>query len=182
MAEAHNTLLGDIPSWDEPIAMLEACHGRVRAFCDTLQRLAKYLPEHGADIQAQQAAKNILRYFDVAAPKHHADEELDLFPALLTKLGPRDDVEANRLREVIGSLLQEHTVLHGLWQQLRPALLHIAAGEQVELPAVKLFANTYCTHADREEQLVFNFATDTLDAATLSQLSQSMTARRHDTR
>lgn len=35
------------------------------------------------DVQAQAAAAQILRYFNVAAPLHHQDEDEDLFPALL---------------------------------------------------------------------------------------------------
>ncbi|WP_204313425.1 hemerythrin domain-containing protein, partial [Klebsiella michiganensis] len=75
--------------------------------CATLAKLSAHLPSHGADEQARQAARNIMRYFDVAGPHHHADEEEDLFPLLM--------VEGQRLRspvvEVIASLLDEHRSL-----------------------------------------------------------------------
>ena len=70
-------------STEAPLEMLAACHGRVHKQCETLGRLAAHLPTHGSDTAAQQAATAVMRYFDTAARDHHADEEEDLFPALL---------------------------------------------------------------------------------------------------
>ena len=38
--------------------MLTACHERIEAQCETLQRLAEHVPLHGCDAPAQQAASN----------------------------------------------------------------------------------------------------------------------------
>ena len=63
--------------------MLSACHGRVERQCETLLRLVPHLAANGPDQAAREAAQNVMRYFDTSAPHHHADEEEDLFPALL---------------------------------------------------------------------------------------------------
>ena len=47
-----------------------------------LFRLRDHLRAHGADEQARQAARDVMRYFDQAAPQHHQDEELHVFPAV----------------------------------------------------------------------------------------------------
>ena len=69
--------------FDEPFEMLGACHDRVRRSLDLLQRLRDYLKTHACDDSARQAARDVLRYFDIAAPLHHEDEELHVFPPLL---------------------------------------------------------------------------------------------------
>ena len=57
------------------IEMLMACHEKVRHFAKLADRIAAHITEHGADPQAREAAKSVMRYFDIAAPLHHADED-----------------------------------------------------------------------------------------------------------
>ena len=73
--------------------MLAACHGRVESQCDTLRRLLPHVAAHGADVQAREAAVAVMRYFDTAARHHHADEEVDLFPALIDAMSPAQSVK-----------------------------------------------------------------------------------------
>ena len=54
--------------FEQPFAMLEACHERVQRTLALLQRLRAHVLEYGADVPAQQAARDVLRYFDIAAP------------------------------------------------------------------------------------------------------------------
>ncbi|MEZ0309011.1 MAG: hemerythrin domain-containing protein, partial [Ramlibacter sp.] len=70
------------PTFEQPFDMLEACHERVHRSLDLLARLRAHVVTHGADDQARQAAIDVLRYFDVAAPAHHLDEELHVFPPM----------------------------------------------------------------------------------------------------
>lgn len=164
------------PSFDEPIEMLRACHERIAARCATIGKLAAHLPLHGADTQAQQAAGNIMRYFDTAGPNHHADEEQDLFPMLigisLRRCSPVGDQ--------IMSLSGEHRLLEASWAQLRAALADIAQGRaRVLEPAwVDDFVGTYLRHIALEEIQVFPFAEAYLDRQQLTALSAAMVARR----
>src|SRR5665647_521132 len=64
--------------FEQPFEMLEACHERVNRMLALLVRLREYLPGHGTDDNARQAARDVMRYFDLAAPHHHQDEELSL--------------------------------------------------------------------------------------------------------
>lgn len=164
------------PSFDEPIEMLRACHERIAAQCATLEKLAAYLPAHGADEQAQQAAANIMRYFDVAGPHHHADEEEDLFPMLIEIGRTQGSTAADR----IATLLDEHRTLDAKWTQLREVLTEIAAGHAgpLERPRVDEFIRAYRSHIAREEAHIFPFAEACLSPQQLAQLSAAMVARR----
>lgn len=164
------------PSFDEPIEMLRACHERIAAQCATLEKLAAHLPSHGADEQAQQAAANIMRYFDVAGPHHHADEEQDLFPMLI-EIGR---AQRSIATEWIATLLDEHRTLEVEWAQLREVLTDIADGKArpLERSRVDGFVRAYRSHIAREESDIFPFAEASLSPQQLAQLSASMVARR----
>lgn len=134
------------PTFEQPLEMLTACHDKVRRFARLAERLAGHVDQHGADDEARQAAASILRYFDLAAPLHHADEEADLFPALR---GLGDPV----LNEALAQLEAEHVTLGACWQAVRPWLITIEQGSPHAAPPVLTrFAEDYPAHADREER------------------------------
>jgi hemerythrin-like domain-containing protein len=160
-----------------PLEMLSACHHRVERQCTTLRRLMAHLPEHGADADARAAAAAVLRYFDTAARDHHADEESDLFPALIESMAGSDAV---CLREMIDALARDHRVLESHWQRLRPALQSIAAGSSQILPPadVEALVTLYERHIAREESELLPMASRLLDGETLERIGRAMRERR----
>jgi hemerythrin-like domain-containing protein len=161
------------PSFDNPLEMLLACHGKIQTQCATLSKLLQYLPSHGCDAQAQQAAQAILRYFDTAGQDHHDDEEQDLFPRLLAT--PNEE-----MHELIARLLDEHKLLDTAWQQLRPLLLAIAEGRATELDiqSVEYFITVYGRHISLENAQLLPQVAKLLDPIQLEALGRSMAARR----
>lgn len=161
------------PSFDDPLGMLVACHGRIERQLDTLQRLAAHLPEHGADKDAQAAARAILRYFDNAAPNHHADEEASVFPRLLAR--------RPAARDLVATLEAEH---HGAfdanWKRLRPLLAAIAAGTRDVLPPdlVREVRAAYESHIAAENGTLVPLCAEALTQDDLAQIGREMAARR----
>lgn len=169
----------ELPSLETPLEMLLACHGRVRKFCHVVQQLVVHLPKHGLTADARQAAGNVIRYFDLAAPRHHADEEEDLFPALLAAAGVQ--AEFAQMRAALLALQQEHEPLGLLWQQLRPRLQAIHDGHWLELDEGGIavcFATEYIAHAAREEAEVYPAAAQLLCTEVLARIGERMVARR----
>ena len=97
---------------DQPFAMLSACHERLYRMLQLLERLAAHLPDNGCDPHAVGAARDLTRYFDVAAPAHHEDEERHVLPALRAA---GDDAFAAQLE-------QEHHEMRRRWAELRANL------------------------------------------------------------
>ena len=159
--------------FDDPVSLLLACHERVRHYLGLLQKLSAHLPVNGSDAQARDAAKAILRYFDVAAPLHHQDEDDDLFPLLQQRGDPQ-------LQTTILTLQNEHPHLHAQWAATRSLLLAIAAGEAVLLDQARVdaFAQQYVTHAGREENEVYPQAAHLLSEAEREAMGRNMAARR----
>jgi hypothetical protein len=74
--------------FEAPFEMLSACHERVERMLALLIKLRHHLSAHGWDDQAAKAATDVMRYFELAAPHHHLDEEMHVFPAILASVMP----------------------------------------------------------------------------------------------
>ena len=161
------------PTFDTPLDMLRACHDRIMDQCTTLQKLLQYLPRQGCDIQAQQAAQAILRYFNTAGQLHHQDEEIDLFPLLQAI----HNAEADTL---IKRLLDEHQAMDALWLRLQPQLQGIAEGNStlLENSLVAAFSLAYGHHIVLENTQLLPLSAQLLSQQQLNEVGNNMAARR----
>lgn len=166
-----------LPSFDDPLAMLHACHDRIEAHCATLEKLVEYLPLHGCDSAARQAATHVLRYFDTAGPNHHADEERDLFPLLRAN---SHCPKALALAVLLENLMAEHRLMEQAWQDVRVGLAAITTGVGTTLdkPAVSGFTALYQSHIETENSRLLPLAKALLTPTQLTELGETMAARR----
>ena len=165
------------PGFDQPIAVLKHCHDRIRKQLATLGKLGAHLAAHGADAEAQQAATAVLKYFDQAAPLHHADEEQNLIPMLQATAHGED---AMLLAQLAPDIISEHHQMDAMWQSLHEQLRAIADGASTQLREadVRRFADTYHAHMEREEGHVAPMAKRLFSAEQMAQLGNAMQARR----
>lgn len=165
------------PGFDEPLEMLRACHGRIEAQCDTLGKLLAHLERVGLDEQARQAAAAVLRYFDTAGKHHHADEEENLFPALLESVAPGQAAEVQAL---VAGLLTEHGAMEQVWRKLRDPLRQIAEGQAAGLASndVAEFTRRYRQHIELENTRLLPLAEQTLSDRQRESLGRAMAERR----
>ena len=164
--------------FEQPYEMLEACHERVLRTLDLLGRLIDHIDSKGHDTQTRSAAADVLRYFDLAAPLHHQDEELHVFPRLLTLGDATQGATVLRLQT-------EHRRMEQDWAVLRTALLRwreAACTETVDAATretAKRFAALYTEHLNTEETLVFPAARTGTPDHELASMGAEMQARRH---
>lgn len=163
--------------FEVPLEMLSACHHRVERQCATLRRLVLHLAGHGADEDARTAAAAVMRYFDTSAKDHHADEETDLFPALVESMAGSDAV---CIRDLIASLTLDHRALESHWQRLRAVLGQVAAGVSPPLASadVEPFISLYERHIAREEGELLTMAARLLGDEALDRVGRAMRERR----
>lgn len=153
--------------------MLAACHERVERMLSLLERLAEHLPTKGCDRQASDAARDVIRYFDIAAPAHHEDEERHVLPAL-REAG--DEAFAAQIE-------QEHTELRRRWAGLRRTLVEVAdghwlGGSNADFTPWHQFARLYRQHAEAEDRQAFPLARSRLDADQQRSMGEEMATRR----
>ena len=172
-----NALPDSAPGFDQPIAVLKHCHDRIRKQLVTLARLPAHLAANGADEQARQAAQAIIKYFDKAAPLHHADEEENLVP-MLGSVATGDD--AATLLALVPGILQDHDAMDATWQTLHEQLSAIAAGTASALDGamVASFVQRYSEHMATEEAHIAPMAKRLFSAQQMEQLGTAMQARR----
>jgi hemerythrin-like domain-containing protein len=163
--------------FEAPLEMLAACHGRVERQCQTLLRLVPHLAANGPDQAAREAAQSVMRYFDTSARHHHADEEEDLFPALLQTAS---DAGLTPLRELIDALRAQHRELEQVWGQLRRKLEGILIGTTSELAAdeVGRLVELYRGHIACEEEELLPLAARLLRDSQLDIVGRAMRLRR----
>lgn len=155
--------------FEQPFEMLQACHERVLQRLELLERLDAHLLSHGADAQAQGAASDLLRYFDLAAPHHHEDEERHVLPRL----------RAQGHVLLADRLAAEHREMHAGWLALRSALLSVQCGQTVALSGNwRDWAALYRRHIEAEEGDAFPIARAASGDLERNAMGQEMAARR----
>jgi len=164
------------PTFAQPFDMLTACHDRLQRMLALLDRLRAHLAEHGADEQARQAARDVMRYFDLASPQHHRDEELHVFPTLLAQGEPAQ-------AELVARLLRDHRAMDAAWTQARAVLAAIAEGALAALPAqaqaaLDSFASLHAEHLRAEEETAYPAAQALLDTEAMAAMGAEMGSRR----
>jgi len=176
---------GPAAGFDEPFEMLAACHERVARMLRLLARLREHLERHAADgqaadAQAADAARDVMRYFDQAAPRHHEDEERHVLPRL------RASADAAH-RELAARLAADHVEMAAAWAALRPDLVAVAerrwpgGGEAEAAQAFtrwQRFAALYERHAAAEDEVAFPFAASLVEGEARAAMGREMAARR----
>ncbi|HEY1128621.1 MAG TPA: hemerythrin domain-containing protein [Roseateles sp.] len=161
---------GPAVGFDQPFDMLLACHERVQRSLDLLLRLQAHAATQGADAQARDAARDVLRYFDLAGPKHHEDEERHVLPRL----------RAAGRTALADRLAADHAEMGRQWAVLRTALeaLRDGHGPGPDAAACQAYADLYAGHMAAEEGEAFPTAAHQLDPATLAAMGAEMASRR----
>ena len=163
--------------FEAPFDMLGACHERVQRMLALLERLQKHAHTNGCDAQAKQAAVDVMRYFDLAAPLHHQDEELHVFPLLLHS-------QELALQSAALALVEQHRGMEKAWSAMRVVLEELVLCDTAKpfsalrLEDVQSFASLYEKHIDLEEQLVYPAASDAISDEALTAASEDMMRRR----
>ena len=158
-------------TWDEPIDMLYACHGKVKNFCRQLQLLPDYLDKNGVNQAVKNDVQQILNYFNQSAPLHHDDEEKDFFPALI-KQRPEAQTDVDLLE-------LQHIELHRNWDELSAQLVALLNGDiqQIDRALIQRFVAGYDQHIAIEEPL-FELGREHLSQEELNSIGQIMADRR----
>ena len=165
--------------FEAPFEMLAACHDRVERMLALQKKLQLHLLTKGCDEPARQAARDVMRYFDLAAPLHHQDEELHVFPPLVAG-------KNMALRELVWRLTQDHRQMETAWLEARRTLMAIADSpasgwtpltpDQIE--ALDRFAALYRRHLDDENRVAYPAAESLLPPEAITAMSADMMQRR----
>jgi hemerythrin-like domain-containing protein len=169
--------------FDQPFELLSACHERVDRTLQLLLRIVKHLGTTAGSPReremAASAARDVLRYFDVAAPAHHEDEERHVFP-LVRATGDE------ALMDTVTRLQAGHLAMAASWGRLRMLLDEVArVGAIADHQALDAAAQAFCSlcaeHMALEDSVIFPAARASAEAAgpaAVTAMGSEMAARR----
>ena len=134
---------------DQPWVNFSNCHVGIVSQLDRLGELPALLAP--ADL-ARKTAQRALAFFPKAVYEHHAEEEKELFPAVLASA--KTGVERMRVEALVNNLIAQHRRLEHLWESLVSDLKKVANGQDHQLNTVALtdLVTTYQAHATMEEE------------------------------
>lgn len=133
---------------DAPIQGFAQCHVGIVSHLQELARLPALLEPAR---QARQIAEETLKFFRTVVMEHHAEEERELFPAVLASAHKGE--EHDRVQVIVERLTLEHRQVEAAWSKLQPALKAVAKGAEADLDEAALAALVadYLRHARFEE-------------------------------
>lgn len=160
-----------------PLALWLACHRRLAGVCGLLQRLPSHVDDFGADDASRVSAEGVRRYFNIAAPRHEDDEDIDLFPRLAGNLSGR---RRATVRSMIDRLQDDHRAAAALWQPLDEQLAEVRADAKPRLQekTIGAFVERYLAHRDAEEHKLLGIMRRTLQPDDLEAIGEAMALRR----
>lgn len=156
---------------EKPLDFLLGEHMRQRCLCAELRHIASV-----ASVDRDRAAV-IVEHLTRAQALHHRDEEHDLFPAVLRRSLPEDN-----LAPIIERLLRDHSTSSRLAHEIAAALsAHIGDDERLDdqlCVLLKSYADAESRHLAIENAIVMVIARKRLRSADLQLISRRMKRRR----
>lgn len=165
-------LIPELPSFDDPLAVLRACHERMLEHCDLLERVIAHVADKGPDMEASSAAAKVYRYFSSAAKHHHEDEEQDLFPKMAQ--------QSMKIADLVFGLRKEHERLDALWAALAPALRKVQdiEGNHDFAQQAAEFCQLTRAHVQKENHDFLPLVGHIMSDKQLKEIGQEMEKRR----
>ena len=165
-------LVGDLPGFDDPLALLRACHTRILDHCDLLEQLVAGVQAQGDAAQLRDTARKVSSYFSNSARLHHQDEETDLFPLLAR--------QSLKLADLVHALRQEHDQLDTLWAALETGLKQVTQLDDPDtfVTTATRFCELGRQHVKRENMELLPIAASSLSSEQIKDIGMAMAGRR----
>lgn len=145
--------------------------------CAALSRLVLAADQRDFDAHAIAVMRQLAGFFQDELPRHHADQDSDLFPALIESMAGSDAV---CLRDITELLAREHRELRRQWLHLGPALEGVATAraQSLPVPEVEAFIERCRACAALEDSELLPMAARLLSDAQIVTLAEAMRRRR----
>lgn len=133
----------------DPLDRFSQCHAGIVRQLHALGTLPALVQ---AAAQARHTAGTTRAFFRDVIGEHHAQEEQELFPAVLASAVAGD--ERAGVQRLVDRLVREHREIESAWAALEPALKAVAKGREASLDAdaVAALVRRYEAHAAFEER------------------------------
>lgn len=134
---------------EAPLNGFSQCHAGILSQLEALAELPALV---AAAAKARSVSMSTLALFQNSVLEHHAEEESELFPAVLRSAHPGE--EHDRVQTIVQRLTGEHRTLEALWKRVEHAVSANAKGKPVDVDAAAVaeLVRAYGIHARFEEE------------------------------
>ena len=138
------------PAGHSPIDDFSQCHVGILSHLQALGSLPALLEPMA---RARKIAADTVSFFRDAVYEHHAEEERELFPAVLASA--TQGAERDKVQAIVAELAAEHRKVEAAWARLEPKLKALAKGHEADVDGADITAlvETYQAHARYEEEV-----------------------------
>lgn len=133
---------------EQPLDAFAQCHVGILSHLQAFGQLPALL-EPAA--RARRIAAETVAFFRDAVYEHHAEEEKELFPAVLASA--KAGAERQQVNAIVERLTREHRQIESRWRKLEPELKKVAKGQDsaIDPAAITALVDAYEAHARYEE-------------------------------
>lgn len=166
---------------DNPLEDFSGCHEGIIENFRQLQKLVELTGQVEMSPEIKQLASKLLDFFKAVVLEHHAEEEQELFTAVMDSASK--GAEADLAQTYIDQLIAEHRQLESMWASIEPDIQHLSRGKTARLDRdlAQELATQYLAHATFEEQYFLPLSARILSNNDLSALGLSLHMRHQDT-
>ena len=165
---------------ENPLEEFSGCHdGIIRNF-DRLRDLVALIDKTPDSPDIREIATKLLKFFENVVYEHHAEEEQELFTAVMDCAG--GDEESALAKDYIKRLVAEHRELESMWKRIEGDVWRLSRGKAASLDATLAdkLAQQYLAHATFEEQTFLPLSARMLSKKNLAALGRSLHMRHQD--
>lgn len=174
----NNSSKKDSVGFEAPLELLVSCHDKILLFSSALDKLSQALKEDGWNSQHKASAEQIRRYFNIAGPEHHLDEEKHLFPAIIALDPEFKQPQSLEIVQLINRLIKEHVETDVLWESLDTMLAEQSEDFDTLEELARQFALDMHEHARIENEIVFPFVKTHINDTELKKMGAEIAQRR----
>jgi len=168
---------GTIPSDDNPLNEFSGCHEDIIDNFHQLKELLVLTAATPMSDEIRGIAGKQLSFFKEIVLVHHAEEEQELFTAVLESAEEGEEIDY--VRQSIRRLVQEHRDFEAMWGSIEADIRRLSKGKPVKLDrqTTEQLAHDYLAHAEYEERDFLPLAAKILKKNELSALGLSLHMR-----
>ena len=165
-------------AFEQPLELLLSCHRKIIHFSSSLYKIALAVQQEGWNDNIAISADQIRRYFNIAGPEHHLDEEQHLFPAILA-LPDKNLNKKSEINTLIKRMINEHSETDALWHLLDNMLAQRSEDFITLEKLSRQFKADMHEHARIENEIIFPYAAQHISAADFKTMGMAIAHRRH---
>lgn len=165
-------------SFEQPIELLLSCHEKITHFSSALLKIIIALQKEGWNEQYAHSIDQVRHYFNVAAPEHHLDEEVHLFPAIIALDPELKKAHSMDILTTINNMIKEHVESDALWDTLDTMLAEHSEDFATLEKLARQFKTDMHEHARIENEQIFPYAKKHISESDFKKIGLAIAKRR----